>query len=71
MRLHDVHETKGEAMSLKKQPPRRAKKGTIGGKFLLPLPDDMRAAVDKAAQKEGLSTAEWIRRLIASAFGWI
>jgi hypothetical protein len=44
--------------------PKRAKKGTIGGKFLLPMPKDLRTEVDRLASQAGVSTAEWIREAI-------
>ncbi len=44
---------------------KRAVKGTIDGKLLLGLPEDMSKAVRKAARKEGISAGEWIRAAIA------
>ncbi len=42
----------------------RAVRGTIGNKLLLCLPDDLRAAANKAAKREGITVTEWIRNAI-------
>lgn len=47
--------------------PKRGAKGTIDGALLLRLPDALRARIDRAAQQQGLSSSEWIRRVVQEA----
>jgi predicted HicB family RNase H-like nuclease len=56
----------GEAMT---DGPKRAKKGSIDSAVLVRLPDELRGRADRAAKKQGLSLAEWIRRAMAAFMG--
>lgn len=44
--------------------PKRAVKGTITSALLVRLSTDLQAKITKAAEKAGLSKAEWVRQTI-------
>jgi len=46
--------------------PKRAVKGSIGHQLPLRLSTEMHAALQRAAKREGLSVAEWIRQALGS-----
>lgn len=52
-----------------RRPPKRAPKGSIdaASALLLRLPAELRQRLDRAAAREGLSAAEWVRRAIEAA----
>lgn len=51
-----------------RQPPKRAPKGSIDSALPLHLPDELKDRIRRAAARDGLSMAEWIRRVIVAQF---
>lgn len=49
------------------RPIRRAKRGSISSKVLLPLDAELNKAARARAKSEGVSLSEWIRRAIRAA----
>jgi predicted DNA-binding protein len=47
-----------------RQPPKRAPRGSISNVILLRLSKDLRARLDAASKREGLSVAEYVRQAV-------